>query len=116
MECFKPVVPLIKRLELDRGSSWGFNSEARDLCRFVNLEEIHLVCLNGLETWYGLTEDHDWPCGSENVYCYDADGLAIGAVELDEIVEMERERWDDDEHNEVDGEHCRFAAAVHLYG
>jgi hypothetical protein len=81
------VAPMIKRLKFKRKSSWNFPPDKTDdICDFVNLEEVHVVCADGLDLWHGITED-EWPCGIENVHCIDPyNHSMIGAIELDECL------------------------------
>jgi hypothetical protein len=37
------------------------------------VEEIHIVCQDGLFSWIGALEEHYWPCGEENVFFIDPD-------------------------------------------
>ena len=90
---YKPVAPLIQRLQLESIEAifidhWR-DSELHD---FVNLKEMYLNCADGMWTWYGQMKDIHWPCGEENVFMIDPDdGRMIRGVEMDRIFAQETE-------------------------
>ena len=56
LDDFWPVALMIKRLKFEREASGKFYlGEADDICDFVNLEEVHLVCAGGLGGWHGVS-------------------------------------------------------------
>ncbi|KAK8000461.1 hypothetical protein PG990_013061 [Apiospora arundinis] len=77
---FSPIAHRIKRLRMER--VWDTLDESHDLCSLVNVEEIHIVCVDGIGEWGGLWQDRLWPC--ENVFFIDdADGQTMRAAEID---------------------------------
>jgi hypothetical protein len=100
--CFKPAALTIRRLKLER--EWGasskgeafYHSEQDELQDFEHVEEIHIVCADGLYAWGDIFEGHYWPCGEENVFLIDPeDGQSYrgkeGQDRIDELFEA-RER------------------------
>ncbi|KAF2730199.1 hypothetical protein EJ04DRAFT_586655 [Polyplosphaeria fusca] len=95
-ECYfediQPIAPLIRRLRFKREISSEFfcHSEVNDLRAFENVEEIYIVCADGLYAWVGALEEHHWPCGEENVCFIDPNDGRIfrGPEGLDLIYEV----------------------------
>lgn len=72
LERFRPFAAMIHRLRLERSYDYFFYDwEGNELEYFVNLKEIHIVCTDGLYAWLDALEDHQWPCGEENVFFID---------------------------------------------
>jgi hypothetical protein len=93
LENYKPVAEKILRLRLEREESaegW-YHWEVRELLEFRSLEEIYVVCADGLFAWIGASEEHAWPCGEENVSFIDPvdEGRVFrGNKGLDEISDL----------------------------
>ena len=95
---FKPVMPLVRRLKLEREYTeyWSY-TDVRDLRGFVNVKEIHLVVAEGMWAWHQVWDADRWPCGNENVWIIDPDDdRTIRAVEMTKIFDQEQEKWEAD--------------------
>lgn len=94
---FKPVARLIRRLRFERmiGCDSFYYFEAREIRSFVNAKEIHVVCIDGIESWHEASKEHSWPCGVENLFFTDRDdGRMMRSIELDAMCdEVLRESW-----------------------
>ena len=89
---FEPVASVIQRLRFERSNSeeYFYHSESRDLRIFVNVKEIQIVCADGIAAWHGATEEHYFPCGSENVFLVGPEeGEMTKATELDDMLDQE---------------------------
>ncbi|OAL44476.1 hypothetical protein IQ07DRAFT_241482 [Pyrenochaeta sp. DS3sAY3a] len=72
LERFRPFAAMIHRLRMERPYyHFFYDWEGDELEYFVNLKEIHIVCQDGLRAWRDALEDHQWPCGEENVFFID---------------------------------------------
>ncbi|KAK7984342.1 hypothetical protein PG989_011744 [Apiospora arundinis] len=90
---FSPIATRIKRLRMER--VWDGLDESEDLCSLVNVEEIHIMCVDGLREWVGLWEERLWPC--ENVFFIDdADGETMRAAEIDSMPTV---YWEENERD-----------------
>jgi hypothetical protein len=90
---YKPVAPLIQRLELEAHDAI-YIDHWRDtkLDDFINLKEMYLVCADGMWCWHKVTREIYWPCGEENVFMIDPDdGRMIRGIEMDRIFDREYE-------------------------
>ncbi|OBT67661.1 hypothetical protein VE03_03433 [Pseudogymnoascus sp. 23342-1-I1] len=99
LDAFNEVAPMIKRLKFERENqeSW-YHFESRKIRNFVNVEEIHVICLDGFENWGGATYEHCWPCALENIVFFDlVDSLVMRGVELEE----KYEEWYEAQHRRV---------------
>lgn len=84
----KPVARLIRRLQFE-----GENSDSifypfliKDLKIFEHLIEVRVICKDGMNAWWGALEDHEWPCGVDNVWMIDpSNGTMMKGTELDAI-------------------------------
>lgn len=92
---FEAVAHQIRRLRLQR-SLWEetfARFESRALCQsFKNLTEVHLICMNGINLAYQLTEEVNFPCPPENVYVVDLEemgGTTMRSLDLDAMVDKE---------------------------
>jgi hypothetical protein len=95
--CFKNEGHLIRRLKFERENSASYNgeyfyrTEVHDLALFMNVEEIYVVCVDGLIAWWGAVEEHWFPCGAENVFMIDPEnGRMMAAIEMDEMFDREQ--------------------------
>jgi hypothetical protein len=91
---FDQVAPEIRRLGIERELSeeYFYYTEIQDLRLFVNVQEIHVVCADGLLAWLGALEEHYWPCGIENVYLIDPEDrsrIFKGPDGIDQIAELQ---------------------------
>lgn len=75
---FNNVAPNIRRLRFERELSqeYFYHSEIQELRMFVNVQEIHVVCADGLLAWLAVFEEHYWPCDVENVFLIDPDDMS----------------------------------------
>ncbi|CAG9987777.1 unnamed protein product [Clonostachys byssicola] len=75
LEKFNQVAPSVKRLKLESKSEFR---------HFVNVEEVHVICKNGMREWHGSTADNWWPCSQENLIFIDPrDGLILNGVQME---------------------------------
>jgi hypothetical protein len=84
---WRPVAPIFERLKFERKSPeipYGYY----DFCRlrhFPNLQEVHIVCTDGMEHWYGAMDDPSWPCDKELfLFINSKDGTTMNSIELDQ--------------------------------
>ncbi|KFY05485.1 hypothetical protein V492_08502 [Pseudogymnoascus sp. VKM F-4246] len=85
---FHAVAPSIRRLRFQREhqEDFWFVYESKELRRFVNVEEIHVVCQDGWFDWGTAAVDISWPCAEENVLLFDPDeDLTIKLTEVDQM-------------------------------
>ncbi|VUC37145.1 unnamed protein product [Clonostachys rosea] len=105
---FNQVAPRVKRLKLVREitEEWFYQEGVSEFRHFVNLEEVHVVCKDGMRAWHGATRDHYWPCRPENLIFIDPhDGQVLNGVEMEaKFDEMQRQELASDEHESLDGE------------
>lgn len=91
MAYFTPIIPAIKRLKFSRanGDDWWNEYEQDLLPTFVNVEEIHIVCMDGFENWGDDVYKFSWPCAYENLVFIDENSpvgrLAVDYLELERI-------------------------------
>jgi hypothetical protein len=85
---YKPVMPIIKRLKLEREHSDYFSyREADELGNFANTKEFHLVCADGMWMWHYAIDAYYWPCGKENIFMIDSDNdRTVRAIKIMEIL------------------------------
>ncbi|OBT50751.1 hypothetical protein VE04_09273 [Pseudogymnoascus sp. 24MN13] len=106
LSCFKAAAPSIKRLKFQRENhvEYWYHFESRETLNFINVEEIHVVCEDGWEGWWGATEELPWPCAAENIFFIDVeDDLVMNGIELErrcEEAHETRERRIRDEEDE----------------
>lgn len=86
---YEPVAPTIKRLTFQRSNRFQpfRHWEGRDMKIFVNVQEIRVVCDDGLENWGHATHRYPWPCAIEKVTFIDYrdhNRTAVG-LELEDI-------------------------------
>ncbi|KAF3055544.1 hypothetical protein GL218_07227 [Daldinia childiae] len=84
---FAPVALSIKRLRFERENSDEsfYHFEVRELRDWVNTEEIHVVCGDGMEAWHGASHEHSWPCALENLWFFDPDdGRMMRSFEMEQ--------------------------------
>ncbi|KAI1209373.1 uncharacterized protein F4807DRAFT_91646 [Annulohypoxylon truncatum] len=94
-EAFAPVALSIKRLRFERENSDDsfYHFEAKELRDWVNTEEIHVVCADGMEAWLGASQDHPWPCALENLWFFDPDdGRMMRSFEMEQTIGEALER------------------------
>ena len=107
-----PIASSIKRLKFSRECSdeWWFEHEKDLLPRFINVKEIHVVCLDGFWNWGNDVYNFCWPCAYEKLVFIDEHSpgghLEVGHLEVRRIYrKMLREErlaygddfWTDDE-------------------
>ncbi|KAK7212295.1 hypothetical protein V2G26_019473 [Clonostachys chloroleuca] len=97
---FNQVAPSVKRLKLVREISeeWFYQEGVSEFRHFVNLEEVQIVCKDGMRAWHCATRDHYWPCSPENLIFIDPyDGLVLNGVEMEakfDVIEEQEARFD----------------------
>ncbi|KAI1410091.1 hypothetical protein F5Y13DRAFT_76874 [Hypoxylon sp. FL1857] len=87
---FAPVALSIKRLRFERENSDEsfYHFEVRELWDWVNTEEIHVVCEDGMEAWHGASHEHSWPCALENLWFFDPDdGRMMRSFEMEQVLD-----------------------------
>ncbi|KAI1656645.1 hypothetical protein F4813DRAFT_119553 [Daldinia decipiens] len=87
---FAPVALSIKRLRFERENSdeWFYHFESKELRDWVNTEEIHVVCGDGMEAWHGASYEHPWPCAPENLWFFDPDdGRMMRSFEMEQMLD-----------------------------
>ncbi|KFY21291.1 hypothetical protein V493_07511 [Pseudogymnoascus sp. VKM F-4281 (FW-2241)] len=91
---FEAFAPSIKRLKFQRENqteSW-FHFESKEIRIFINVEEIHVVCEDGWDNWWGASEYISWPCALENVLLFDPDeGRMMNPIEVDKMCDDRQE-------------------------
>ncbi|KAI1120156.1 hypothetical protein F5Y10DRAFT_290218 [Nemania abortiva] len=108
---FMPVVQLIRRLKMEPDVpkvSFADDYGLSGLRHFVNAREIHVVCADGLRSWYRVSELDWWPCSRENLFFIDPDnGTIVRSIEMDAMFDKileEEERWWGEEEEEEEEE------------
>jgi hypothetical protein len=100
---FRAVAHQIRRLRLERSffCEYFSRTESKLIGKlFVDLTEIHLICLWGIRSGYKIVDDIDFPCGPENVYFVDPEamgGKMMCSVELDAMMDRECAEFDEAE-------------------
>lgn len=67
MAYFLPLASSIRLLKLSRSIPDEFDDEMDLVSRFVDAEEVHLVCLGGFINWGEEVDAVNWPCGKEKL-------------------------------------------------
>ncbi|KAJ3573084.1 hypothetical protein NPX13_g4831 [Xylaria arbuscula] len=107
MDRLTPVAPLIQRLRIARDMGEEFQIRRLDqLGLFINVKEIHIVCLDGnLENWYNTSDWYPIPCGEENLFfVHPNDGTMMGCIELNlmfDALEADEEKERDENIGEA---------------
>lgn len=85
----EPERLLIRRIKFERENNETFLYFTRkDLERFNNLEEIHVVCEDGLLMWQEACEMVHWPCPEDMVRFIDKEsGQQVNGWEIDKMWE-----------------------------
>ncbi|EEU34968.1 uncharacterized protein NECHADRAFT_37386 [Fusarium vanettenii 77-13-4] len=89
---------IIRRIKCQRENSTNFfNSALREIKEFTNLNEMHIVCEDGLLAWQDAWEYLPWPCPRDNVRFIDIEsGEMVDGYTLDkrcdEILAQEEEQ------------------------
>ncbi|KAK4044378.1 hypothetical protein C8A01DRAFT_12215 [Parachaetomium inaequale] len=92
---FHRAALLFKRLQFERENSAEsfYHFEIRDLKPFINVQEIYIVCADGMRAWHQAGEElyHYWHGGDDNLYLIDLheDGRMMRATEWDKIRDHE---------------------------
>ncbi|XDG05348.1 hypothetical protein ABKA04_004963 [Annulohypoxylon sp. FPYF3050] len=87
---FESVALSIKRLRFERENSddWFYHFEVKQLQKWVNTEEIHVVCEDGMEAWHQASYEHWWPCAKENLWFFDPDdGRMMRSFEMEQMLD-----------------------------
>ncbi|GFF32224.1 hypothetical protein IFM58399_03143 [Aspergillus lentulus] len=89
--CFDAIEPaeqlLIRRLTIQRQNTAFFFFESQELETFSNLEEMHIICEDGLVAWRDAWEHISWPCPKTILRFVDeATGQIAVGEDLDRMV------------------------------
>ena len=113
LRSFKPVAPTIHRLKLQREWSAFYNRaepphywEQNEIEDFNHVEEIYIVCAEGVYAWQDVFEVHEWPCGDDNVFLIDpedSERIFRGQEGLYEFGEMYDAMLEGDAGNSLTG-------------
>ncbi|KAF1937319.1 hypothetical protein EJ02DRAFT_515300 [Clathrospora elynae] len=109
---FIPIAPSIKRLKFSRAytDEWWCYYEKDLLPRFINAEEIHVVCIDGFWNWGDDVYGFHWPCAYENLVFIDEDSpvgyLEVGHQDVGRIYRkmLREEPWAHNKDFPPDGE------------
>jgi hypothetical protein len=89
---FVPMANCIKRLKFSREVTdeyWCDYEGRQQLPKFTNVEEIHVVCLDGFWNWGNEADNFLWPCPLENIVFIDETSpenhLRAGHLEMERI-------------------------------
>jgi hypothetical protein len=85
---FESIQSAVKRLKFERENSdeYFYRNESRDILKFVNVEELHIVCADGFWTWSDALAEHAWPCAHDKLVFFDpTDGRVARGRELETI-------------------------------
>jgi hypothetical protein len=89
-DTFEPAERLLfRRLTFERENDESFfHFQSHKLREFSNLEEIHVICVDGLMAWQDAWECCPWPCPKENLRFIDKETgqIAVGE-DLDRMVD-----------------------------
>jgi hypothetical protein len=99
-DTFEPAEQLLFRrltFERENGESF-FHFQSHELAKFSNLEEIHVICEDGVMAWHDCWEYVYWPCPKENLKFIDKETgqIAVGQ-DLDRMVDEWIASWPDPE-------------------
>ncbi|PKX93384.1 2EXR domain-containing protein [Aspergillus novofumigatus IBT 16806] len=82
---------LIRRLTIQRENTDSFfYSESRELQMYSNLEEMHVICEDGLLAWQDAWEYVYWPCPKENLRFIDKE---TGQIAVGEDLDRMSDEW-----------------------
>jgi hypothetical protein len=94
------VAPQVQRLRFKAEFSDEVfsRSSMNYLQHFTSVKEIFVVCMDGMNAWWGALEEsqeHLWPCGEENVWLINPEnGIMMRGSENDAICEQHmRDQW-----------------------
>jgi hypothetical protein len=93
---FRAVAAQIKRLKFEREylAKSFFPRECKELRTFLNAEEIHVVCMDGLWNWRGAVHDIQWPCTNKNLVLIDPDdGRVVKGCDFEGTRQEVYEKW-----------------------
>jgi hypothetical protein len=85
-DLFEHIAPTVKRLKFERENSdeYFYHTESKDLLKFVNVEELHIVCADGFWMWSEALDEHAWPCANDKLVFIDAfDGRVARGLEFE---------------------------------
>lgn len=84
----EPARLMTRRLTFERVNDESFfRLQSKELARFSNLEEIHIICEEGLMVWQDAWESLNWPCPKENLRFIDKEtGQVAEGGELDKML------------------------------
>jgi hypothetical protein len=83
-DTFEPAERLLFRrltFERENGESF-FHFQSHKLREFSNLEEIHVICVDGLMAWQDAWEYVYWPCPKENLRFIDKETGQIAVAKI----------------------------------
>jgi hypothetical protein len=82
---------LIRRLTIQRENTDSFfRSESLELQMYSNLEEMHVICEDGLLAWQDAWEYVYWPCPKENLRFIDKE---TGQIAVGEDLDRMADEW-----------------------
>ncbi|KAF7167904.1 hypothetical protein CNMCM6106_003274 [Aspergillus hiratsukae] len=82
---------LIRRLTFERENDESFfHFQSHELEMFSNLEEIHVICEDGLLAWHDAWEYVPWPCPKENLRFIDKE---MGQMAVGEDLDRMADEW-----------------------
>jgi len=89
---FVPIASSIKRLKFSRqvADEYWYDYESRQqLPKFIHVEELHVVCLDGFWNWGNEAYNFLWPCPLKNIVFIDETSpeghLRAGHLEMERI-------------------------------
>ncbi|KAI0181180.1 hypothetical protein GGR52DRAFT_21747 [Hypoxylon sp. FL1284] len=107
-KAFAPVASSIRRLRFERENSDEsfYHFEVKELRAWVNTEEIHVVCEDGMENWHMASTEHAWPCALENLWFFDPDdGRMMRSFEMEQMLDKQQEEsWAESGYEYPSGE------------
>jgi hypothetical protein len=92
LRLYKAVASQIQRLrfEAEFSDEAFYRSSTKNLQYFTSVKEIFVVCMDGMNTWWGALQEHTWPCDEESVWLIDPDnGNMMRGFENDAICEQQ---------------------------
>ncbi|KAG8410221.1 hypothetical protein J3458_018256 [Metarhizium acridum] len=88
LETIQHIGSAIRRLRLNReNSEFWFWTESKDLEKFPNVVEYHLVAEDNLESWCDAWDDFNWSCEKQSLKFIDKEtGQVMDPDEIDDMM------------------------------